>query len=1000
MGNIAFLLHFTGVAGVIGTLFYLIYSHQFQYAYVFNHSSNELPVYYMISCFWEGQEGSFLLWTFWHAVLGLILLRNRSEWRNLVLAVLASVNLILASMILGVNVSQEVVQSLLTLTLAGLVAWLWLQQQKKKEPVPLFLTAASVLALIAAALTWSQGGGFFRFFSFGAVLSEPQGSIHLLAILFWWMVVILFGIAVVRSTGKGARPVLRLDEALAGFTLIAIAMLVMLMQADDWKIGSTPFMLLRDAFPDAPVFAENPDFVPMNGNGLNSLLQNYWMVIHPPTLFLGFASTTIPFAFVIAGLLRRDFDGWIRPVMPWLLFSGLVLGTGIIMGGYWAYETLNFGGYWNWDAVENSSFVPWLGVIIALHCILLLRRSGLFLHLTIFSTLSAFILVLYSTFLTRSGILGDTSVHTFTDLGLSGQLLLLLFFYLFAGLFLYLYRSSEIPSGSREMPLISPEVFMFFGICVLATSGIAITLTTSVPVINSLIGTAMAPPDHVTLFYYEENVWFGILLALLAGTAQFLYWKRSVKGSIGAAVMRPFIMAVLSASVVIVLLALSGRDFSFDDELNSWLEGTPDDGPVTRAVNVLSYGFFVLADEILLMAGLFLIFSSADIFIHLLRKNSRTRRATGGALAHLGFGLMLVGILLSSGFDRVVSLNPDAKELSSFPKEEQGDNILLVKNQPRLVPGYEITYLGQREARSPVSDLRFFALDPATFRVHFRDASGDWFMSDMPLQLFAAPGATLPQEAAVKDFLDKQVEFLRPPRINARQLFGVRFTPLTGATATSPGSPDTSRSFILYPEAEVNNKDKQIISHPSRRIALSGDLYVHVSSLPKEVEEEGKEPQFKYYTFELGVGESAQTAAGRVWYRTVTPDDTAGTPYAVIARAHLEIEALDGKTYTAQPLYRIGNDNKVALEGDYVSEVSSFFYFTGINTTSGKVELRVQEEVKEGEDFIVLKALDKPWINVLWLGTIVMLTGFGIAIRRRYVENRAGAPISQPDAGA
>ena len=165
--------HALSVFVVIASLFGIIYSHQYQYHYAWSHSSSQLPAYYMISCFWEGQEGSFLLWIFWHVVIGFFLLRADPKWRGPLWIVYFSVQAFLVSMLLGVVI-----------------------------------------------------------------------------------------------------PVL------------------------DWKIGSSPFMLMREVQPDAPVFMINPDYVPEDGRGLNPLLQNYWMVIHPPTLFLGFALTLVPFCFV------------------------------------------------------------------------------------------------------------------------------------------------------------------------------------------------------------------------------------------------------------------------------------------------------------------------------------------------------------------------------------------------------------------------------------------------------------------------------------------------------------------------------------------------------------------------------------------------------------------------------------------------------------------------------------------------------------------------------
>jgi cytochrome c-type biogenesis protein CcmF len=135
------------------------------------------------------------------------------------------------------------------------------------------------------------------------------------------------------------------------------------------KAGSNPFMLLRNSgvLDNAPVFydmngAMRQDYLSLikDGNDLNPLLQNYWMVIHPPVLFLGFASTVIPFAFAIGGLWTKRFTEWTKAALPWALFSAAVLGLGIMMGAAWAYESLNFGGYWAWDPVENASLVPWL----------------------------------------------------------------------------------------------------------------------------------------------------------------------------------------------------------------------------------------------------------------------------------------------------------------------------------------------------------------------------------------------------------------------------------------------------------------------------------------------------------------------------------------------------------------------------------------------------------------------------------------------------------------
>ena len=328
----SFVLHSASVFGIFIILFYLIFNHRYEYHYVWSHSNNELPFKYLLSCFWEGQEGSFLLWMIWHSVLGIIFVsRKRTKW------------------------------------------------------------SAPVMTIVSLA----------QFFL----------SISLLGLFFF---------------GE--------------------------------KIGSSPFALLRHEMVNAPIF-QRADYLTLinDGNGLNPLLQNYWMVIHPPILFLGFASTLFPFAFTIAALWKRDYQDWVQPVLRWALFGSMILGTGIIMGGMWAYESLNFGGYWAWDPVENASLVPWLVLIAGLHTVIIYKSTGYSLRSTLFFFIMSFTLVLYSTFLTRTGILGDTSVHAFTGEGnyLGIYLVTYLLVFLLGGLALFFSRYKSIPDHKKEEELSS-----------------------------------------------------------------------------------------------------------------------------------------------------------------------------------------------------------------------------------------------------------------------------------------------------------------------------------------------------------------------------------------------------------------------------------------------------------------------------------------------------------------------------------------------------------------
>ena len=358
LGKNAFLVHGVSVLTAIGLMFYMMISKMYEYHYVWNHVSDDLPFRYIFSAFWEGQEGSFLLWMFWHIILGFVILSRRNKWTAGVIGTLSMMQFFLGSMILGVYVLGH-------------------------------------------------------------------------------------------------------------------------------KFGSSPFVLLRDVM-NIPLFANAEYLQLIDGNGLNPLLQNYWNTIHPPTTFLGFASLSIPYAYAISGLTTKDKSGWVESVLPWGLFSGAMLGTGILMGAAWAYEALSFGGYWSWDPVENSSLVPWLIMIAGIHTNVIAKSTGRSIFMTFAFYLLAFVLIVYSTFLTRSGILGDTSVHAFTEMGLEWQLIIFLGFFTLIGLFLLFTSFQELREKKDEEQVHSREFWMFIGSLVLLFSAVLILFTTSIPVYNKL----------------------------------------------------------------------------------------------------------------------------------------------------------------------------------------------------------------------------------------------------------------------------------------------------------------------------------------------------------------------------------------------------------------------------------------------------------------------------------------------------------------------------------
>ncbi len=226
--------------------------------------------------------------------------------------------------------------------------------------------------------------------------------------LLWTLMVSIIGIVLLSYTQRQHNEA----EVMGIYTMILSFLLLLL-------VVKNPFALI-----DAPQ-------IPMEGKGLNPLLQNFWMQIHPPILFLGFAAMAPPFALALAALRKGQYQEWITGALPWVVGGSMVLGLGIALGGFWAYETLGWGGWWGWDPVENSSLIPWLVSIAAVHTMVTQKRTrGLVLTNFVLAIL-AFVLVLYSTFLTRSGVLGNASVHSFVDPGQFAFTLLVLFMFAF-----------------------------------------------------------------------------------------------------------------------------------------------------------------------------------------------------------------------------------------------------------------------------------------------------------------------------------------------------------------------------------------------------------------------------------------------------------------------------------------------------------------------------------------------------------------------------------------
>jgi cytochrome c-type biogenesis protein CcmF len=432
--------------------------------------------------------------------------------------------------------------------------------------------------------------------------------------LFWVLCSAMIGLALMHHTGK------RKSEPWVMSVFMSVqTFLILLLYA------KTPFLSVWEKIPQFP-----PGQLPADGNGLNPLLQNFWMVIHPPILFVGFAAMAVPFSYAVAGMWKKTYTLLSSQALGWLLFAVFILGTGIMLGGYWAYGVLGWGGYWGWDPVENSSLVPWLTGIALVHTLIVQRRTGKFLRTNLMLAIVSFLLVMYSTFLTRSGVLGDSSVHSFTDPGAGVYWLLIAFLTVIAVVgfgFMYI-RRNELHPAKSDNQFVSKETALAAGTIALLLSAAVILFGTSLP----LLGKSTVDVS----FYDTMNLPLAIAMALFIGFSLYTQWgvddwkgvlKRSLK----------WIGISVAAGVALYLLGV--RD-------------------VGTFALVLTSTFAILVN------------------IEFGWKQGRLDiAAIGGKLAHIGLGVFFLGVIASGKYSTTRQVS-------------------LLKGVPQDVLGHTLTYVG------------------------------------------------------------------------------------------------------------------------------------------------------------------------------------------------------------------------------------------------------------------------------------------------------------------
>ena len=759
LGRLFFYIQTIAIAAVLGLLIFIIQHHLFEYKYAWQHSSLTLESRFLLACLWEGQEGSFLLWLFWHCTLGFILIRSARDW---------------------------------------------------EPPVMMVISFAQICL-------WAMIAGIYFF---------------------------------------------------------------------DSKIGSNPFVLLRNEI-DGPVF-RLPDYLAYikDGNDLNPLLQNYWMVIHPPVLFLGFASCIVPFSFAFSALWTKRYRDWIKPALPWALFSAALLGTGIMMGAIWAYESLTFGGYWTWDPVENASLVPWLLLVAGIHTMFIYKHSGRSLNMSFVFILLSFLLILYSTYLTRSGILGDSSVHAFTSLGMNLQLILFLLSFVIPVVLLYLLRRKEIPSVKTEEAFSSREWWMFIGSLVLLISAVSICTMTSIPVYNGLAELVTGSKsmrlkplgigENAKYQFNQVQIYVAILVGLLTAIVQYLNYRKTSFRRFISGIGLPTVIALVLSILIIYYGDVNYRSNGYDFQIKIWI------------------------------AIWATVYAAVSNMYYLINRLKLKIQLAGSVVSHTGFAILLIGILISSSGQKVLSVykNPLNALVTNSESEQSGENFTLLKDVKTAMGAFWVTYQ--------------------------KDSSG----SSKPLWQYS-------------------ILFERK---------------------------DKTDSFILEPTAFINYKGNNgLLSNPAAKHYWNHDIFMYVTSVPDPA---SLKDSIITELHSIAVGDSIHLKDKKIKLtRLISKTNFSAGKVRPQDTAHIATLTVVNRSGAAKILNPILVKNGHEHLDIADSSITENYMIHLRQVRKGIASIEIDQKIKPIK-YLTVKVIVFPFINLVWLGTVIMVTGFIIGLVR------------------
>lgn len=433
-----------------------------------------------------------------------------------------------------------------------------------------------------------------KIYSLSAFWAGQEGSL-----LLWVWVLSIFGAIVVYQNRDKSRELIPY--------VISIISIVALFFNSILVFGSNP--LARLPYP------------PLDGQGLNPMLQNPGMFFHPPTLYLGFVGFTIPYAFAISALItKRLDDDWIRSTRRWTLISWFFLGMGNIIGAWWAYVTLGWGGYWAWDPVENASLMPWLLATAFLHSVMIQEKRDMLKVWNMVLVILTFTMTLFGTFITRSGII--SSVHSFAQSYLGPVFLLLMVIIIFFSFGLLIFRINLLRSINVLDSLISKESSFLINNLILVGAAFTVLWGTLFPVISEAVRgvkISVGPP-----FFNTVIIPIGLALLIITGICPLIAWR---KASISHIERNFFFPAIISIAGGIVFFFYGVRH-------------------IYALISFIISIFVLITIALEFIRGTIARHKMAQenhikAFINIINRN---KRRYGGYVIHIGIVLMFIGI--------------------------------------------------------------------------------------------------------------------------------------------------------------------------------------------------------------------------------------------------------------------------------------------------------------------------------------------------------------------